>query len=67
MNYLRAGIDLKLNSNMSEINFPFVEFCALPRYYPAKGGNSVLTFQDSAGFPVSSAKKSKKTRTSWTY
>jgi hypothetical protein len=61
MNYLRAGIDLKLNSNMSEIKFPFVEICALPRCYPAKGGNSVPTFQDSVGFPVSRVKKSKKT------
>jgi hypothetical protein len=35
MNYLRIGIGFKLNSNINEINFPFVEIGALPGYYAA--------------------------------
>jgi hypothetical protein len=35
MDYLRTGIGFKLNSNINEINFPFVEISAVPRYYAA--------------------------------
>jgi hypothetical protein len=35
MNYLRTGIGFKLSSNISEINFPFVEISVVPRYYAA--------------------------------